>query len=151
MLPCTKLCFSFSLVLRHVAQICQVQPGHRSMILSLRWLHGEHIAVWTFTIIMHDGSDVQQRNLPPGVRAGVRLRCFGLIANDGLASEGGVVRLRLPGVLETISESDLGLALALVFPTGVAGGGIGVSPDTGRVVNGEVALALDDIVELIDM
>lgn len=74
------------------------------------------------------------------MRAGVRLR-WGVLAglarsrtgvlraDDGLASESGVVRLRLPGVSGATSEggeeSVLALVLALVLIRGVAGGGIG--------------------------
>ena len=62
-------------------------------------------------------------------------------AGDGLASESGVVRLRLPGGSEATSEggeeSVLALALALVLARGVAGGGMGAFGGTGCSSAGE--------------
>jgi hypothetical protein len=81
--------------------------------------------------------------------AGLGISRVGVLrAGDGLASESGVVRLRLPGVSGAMSEGgeESDLALALVLARGVAGGGMGAFGGTGCACGGEGALAPVDMV-----
>jgi hypothetical protein len=99
---------------------------------------------------MSEGSVVQVGRLPPGVRAGVALRCGVFGAGDGLAKESGVVRLQLHGVQGKLLEGGKESVLALVLARGVSGGGMGVLCGTGCVCGGEGVICSADMVVPVD-